>query len=178
MKRNETAFRKSYLTAFSTVAIMGVVAAFPYVVYVQQKAYWQAYFAAPIFVAFGYLFWLVGWHSAIRLNDDALIVDNVFLRHSMPLNGASVRVEEGLYIIAADGTKVGSVSFGGSAIASYRYTRRVADKINAEIGRRVATGGVSDDLVAHTAKICVPWKPVLGFLALFEAAAFVVSLFR
>lgn len=181
MERNEVVFRRLTLTVLATVAMIGTVALLPYVAYSQPKSYWPAYFGALVFVGFEYLFWLIGWHSAIRISGDTLIIDNALLRHQVPLSHVSVRVEDGLQITFANGAHVGSISFGGSVIGGvrgYRHIRQVANKINTEIAQRRAKTANYKHPSEWTTKFYVPWIPLLGFVGLFEAIVFMVSLFR
>lgn len=181
MVRNEVVFRRPPLTILATVAMIGIGGLVPYTVLSQPGIYWQTYLGVLVFVGLEYLFWLIGWHSAIRVSGGTLIVDNALLRHRIPLSGISVRVEDGLQIVAADGGRIGSISFGGSAIggmSGYRHARRVADRIKTEIVRnraRVVNSGYS---AKRATKFHLPWIPLLGLTVLFEAIVFAASLFQ
>lgn len=56
--------------------MMGVGGMVPYAVLSQPGVYWQTYAGVLLFVGCEYVFWLIGWHSAIRVSGDMLIVDN------------------------------------------------------------------------------------------------------
>jgi hypothetical protein len=87
------------------------------------------------FAAFVYFFWLLGWHSAVRLGRRGMVVDNLLVRHMIPWDSLEfIGVGSGLIIRLRDGTTVGSLMYGGSLLGQllgYRYTRKVAAKMNA-----------------------------------------------
>lgn len=103
--------------------------------------------------AFGYLFWLVGWHSAVRLSNSGVTIDNLLARHTIPWNALEeITAEYGLIFRLTDGKRLTSIMYGGSIIGNilkYRYTKRVAtmicstrEKILDESGDAVITSGL------------------------------------
>lgn len=133
-------FRKPALSVFATAALAIPVIGMAVAVAKDVQDLWAA---AIIFSLFAYLFWLVGWHSAVRLGRDGVIVDNLLVRHVIPWEElAEIGVAGGLVFRLRDGQRIGSVMFGGSVIGEilgYRYTRSVAARMNAE----------RDDILAH-----------------------------
>lgn len=133
-------------------------------------------FAGAIgFSLFVYLFWLLGWHSAVRLDRDGVIVDNLLVRHVVPWGELSeIGVGNGLFFRLRDGRIVGSIMYGGSvmgALLGYRYTRKVAAQMRAARDE-LLTGKVelpmSDGYVRRIG--FSPWPPLV-ILALMEAIA-------
>jgi len=125
-------FRKPALSVFASAAV--AVTVIGMAVMVANDV--QDLFAAAIVVSlFAYLFWLVGWHSAVRLGRDGVIVDNLLVRHVIPCEElAEIGVGGGLVFRLRDGQRVGSVMFGESVIGEilgYGYTRSVAARMNA-----------------------------------------------
>jgi hypothetical protein len=150
-------FRKPALSVFASagiaVAVTGMAAMVANGV--------QDLFAAAIVVSlFAYLFWLVGWHSAVRLGRDGVIVDNLLMRHVIPWGElAEIGMGNGLVFRLRDGQRVGSVMYGGSvigAILGYRYTRKVADRMNA------ARDGIRASSAEHEAQEA-GYRRVAGF---------------
>jgi hypothetical protein len=133
------------------------------------------FFGGAILSPFAYLLWLLGWHSAVRMNRDGVIVDNLLIRHVIPWEELSeIKVGYGLVFLLRDGRKVGSIMYGGSVIGEvlgYRYTSKVADRMRA----------ARQELLARSAKLPAsgeyarrigfsPWPP-LAILASLEALA-------
>jgi hypothetical protein len=133
-------------------------------------------FAGAIgFSLFGYFFWLLGWHSAVRLDRYGVIVDNLLVRHVIPWGELSeIEVGNGLFFRLRDDRMVGSIMYGGSvmgALLGYRYTRKVAARMRAARDE-LLTGTVelptSDGYVRRIG--FSPWPPLV-ILALMEAIA-------
>src|ERR1035438_1129106 len=87
------------------------------------------------FSLFVYFFWLLGWHSAVRIDRDGVAVDNLLIRHVIPCGEFSeIGVGNGLFFRLRDGRQIGSIMYGGSVIGAllrYRYTRQVAARMRA-----------------------------------------------
>lgn len=83
----------------------------------------------------GYLSWMAGWQSSVRLRRDGVVVDNMFMRGFVPWHlFREFRVANGLKIVMTDGRLVGSFAFGGSLagqLSGYRRMRRVAQSMEA-----------------------------------------------
>ncbi len=166
-------FRKAALSVFASAGIAVAVAVMAAMVANDV----QDLFAGAIVVSlFAYLFWLVGWHSAVRLSRNGVSVDNLLLRHVIPWDElAEIGVGNGLVFRLRDGTRIGSVMYGGSvigAILGYRYTRKVAARMNAT--RDAIRASAAEDPVAapgyrRAAGFSV-WPP-LAILAVMEAIA-------
>jgi hypothetical protein len=156
---DEMTFRKPALSVFASAGIAVAVT----VIAAMVANDVQDLFAGAIVVSlFAYLFWLVGWHSAVRLGRDGVIVDNLLVRHVIPWDElAEIGVGNGLVSRLRDGQRVGSVMFGGSvigAILGYRYTRSVAARMKA----------ARDDIRGRYSGQCVPgagYRRVAGFSA-------------
>src|SRR5258708_34153952 len=105
-------FRKAALSVFASAGIAVAVAVMAAMVANDV----QDLFAGAIVVSlFAYLFWLVGWHSAVRLSRNGVSVDNLLLRHVIPWDElAEIGVGNGLVFRLRDGTRIGSVMYGGS----------------------------------------------------------------
>ena len=166
-------FRKAALSVFASAGIAVAVTGMAAMVANDV----QDLFAAAVVVSlFAYLFWLVGWHSAVRLGRDGVIVDNLLARHVIPWGQlAEIGVGNGLEFRLRDRQRIGSIMYGGSvigAILGYRYTRSAAARMNAP----------RDDVRARYPGQCVPgagYRRVAGFsawpplviLAVMEAVA-------
>jgi hypothetical protein len=166
-------FRKWWLSAFALLGAAGAVAAF--VTGAIGHFNDSFFFGAGIISSFAYFFWLLGWHSAVRLDRDGVIVDNLLVRHVIPWGELSeIGVGNGLSFRLRDGRMIGSIMYGGSVMAAllgYRYTRKVATRMRA----------ARDELLAGTAELppsdgyvqrigFSPWPPLV-ILALMEATA-------
>jgi hypothetical protein len=167
------AFCKWPLAVFTLLAAATTVIVFVVVVFAAYND--SDFLGAVIFSLFAYFFWLLGWHSAIRMDRDGVIVDNLLVRHVIPWGELSeIRVGYGLVLLLRDGRKVGSIVFGGSVagqILGYRYTSGIADQMRA----------ARQDLLAGSAELLTsggyavrsgfsPW-PLLAILASLEALA-------
>jgi len=88
---------------------------------------------AFIISGFVYAFWLIGWHSAVRMNEDGIIVDNLIGRVSIPWGElAEISAGNGLLFRLRDGKKVDSFTFGRlliGVITGDKYTKRVAARM-------------------------------------------------
>jgi hypothetical protein len=130
---------------------------------------------AFFFSLFVYFFWLLGWHSAVRLDRERLIVDNLLVRHVIPWGELSeIGVGNGLFFRLRDGRQIGSIMYGGSVIGAllrYRYTRQVAARMRAARDGLLAGASELPPSDGYVQRISFsPWPPLL-ILALMEAIA-------
>jgi hypothetical protein len=165
-------FRKWALSAYAGV---GFATAVGIVFAAVLKHASGLFYGAPFIALFAYGFWLLGWHSAVRVDRDGVIVDNLLVQHVIPWGELSeIGVGNGLFFRLRDGRMVGSIMYGGSvmgALLGYRYTRKVAARMRA----------ARDELLAGTAELppsdgyvqrigFSPWPPLV-IVALMEAIA-------
>jgi hypothetical protein len=129
--------------------------------------------AAPIFAAFLYFFWLMGWQSKIRMDHAGVVVDNLLMRHVIPWPAlAKIDVDYGLDFCLRDGRKIGSIIYGGSLIGTllgYRYTRSVAAQMRAVQNELAGTAEPAAGGYVRRSGFS-PWPP-LACLAVMEAFA-------
>jgi hypothetical protein len=166
-------FRKPALSVFPSVGILVVVAG---MAAMAANGVRDLFAGAAGFSLFAYLFWLVGWQSAVRMGQNGVIVDNLLVRHVIPWGQLEeIGVRNGLVFRLRDGQQVGSVMYGGSvigAILGYRNTRKVVARMNAarddiRVGsseRSVPDGGYRRE-TGFT-----PWPPLV-ILAVMEGIA-------
>jgi hypothetical protein len=167
-------FRKPALILFALIGAAVVVTGFVVAAVVPKPS--DATFAAAIvFSLVTYIIWLVGWHSAVLLDQDGVIVDNLLARHVIPWDQlVEIGVSNGLVFRLRDGTRVGSVMYGGSVIGAllgYRYTRAVAARM-AEAQESFVNGSPpapSGDAYRKVIRFS-PWSPLV-ILAVMEAIA-------
>jgi hypothetical protein len=168
-------FRKPALTVFAWIG-MSIVTTGYAVAAILPKPSTGTFIAAVVFALFVYVMWLVGGHSAVRMGQDGVIVDNLLARHVIPWGElAEIDVGNGLVFRLRGGGHIGSVMFGGSVIGAllgYRYTRSVAERMNAareeilhQLGPRPVTGGGYRRVLGFS-----PWPP-LAIVAVMEAIA-------
>ena len=128
-------------------------------------------------VAFGgYLIWLIGCHSAVRMNRSGLILDNVLTRHVIPwqeLRG--IEVVGGLVFEVRGGPYIRMVMYGGSlwgVVTRYKQQRNVAARMN-RARERFQASAPSPECQARyaTASTFSPWPPLLIFAAMEVIAA-------
>jgi hypothetical protein len=130
----------------------------------------------------GYVIWLVGCHSAVRMDRSGLTLDDVLTRHMIPwqeLRG--IEVVGGLVFEVWGGPYIRMVMYGGSlwgVVTGYRQQRNVAARMNSA-RERFQTSEPSPEPQAHYAKSSSfsPWPPLL-ILAAMEAIAAVGLLAR
>jgi hypothetical protein len=166
-------FRKPALSVFASAGIAVAVSVMAAMVANDV----QDLFAGAIVVSlFAYLFWLVGWHSTVRLGRDGVIVDNLLVRHVIPWGQlAEIGVGNGLVFRLRDGTRVGSVMYDGSVIGAllgYRYTRGVAARMNAARDKVLEEPSPPSALDGGYRRVAgfSAWPP-LAILAVMEAIA-------
>lgn len=134
-------------------------------------------FGAVVISSFVYLLWLVGWHSAIRIGPEGVIVDNLAVRHVVPWRDlAEIRVTSGLEFLLRNGDNIKSVMFGGSVVGhllGYRYTNNVASRMRAARDKELAQASARAMPIwagYHRQIHVSPWPPPT-ILAALEAAA-------
>src|ERR1700692_792812 len=109
-------FRNWALSGFASVgmAVVGVS-----MVIMVTHGVNDLFAGAIIFSLFVYFFWLLGWHSAVRLDREQVIVDNLLVRHVIPWGELSeIGVGNGLFFRLRDGRIVGSIMYGGSVMGA------------------------------------------------------------
>jgi hypothetical protein len=173
-------FRKPALTLFASIGITVVGTGFVLAA-VLPKPSKGTLGAAVLFSSFVYVIWLVGWHSAVRLNGQGVIVDNLLARHVIPWSQLTeIGVGNGLLFKLRDGASVGSVTYGGSvlgALFGYRYTAGVAARMTAAREQILSGTAHRSDGGAYRRVIGFsPWPPLV-ILAVMEAIA-ALSLLR
>jgi hypothetical protein len=128
---------------------------------------------AVIFAAFLYLFWLVGWHSKVRMDSAGVVVDNLLVRHVIPWAAlAKIDVDYGLDFRLRDGRKIGSITYGGSVAGSllgYKYTRAVAARMREAQKELQGTAEPAAGSYVRRSGFS-PWPP-LACVAIMEAVA-------
>jgi hypothetical protein len=128
---------------------------------------------AVVFAAFLYLFWLLGWHSKVRMDSAGVVVDNLLVRHVIPWAAlAEIDVDYGLDFRLRDGRKVGSIMYGGSVAGSllgYKYTRSVATQMREAQKELCGTAEPAGGSYARRSGFS-PWPP-LACVAIMEAVA-------
>jgi hypothetical protein len=128
-------------------------------------------------VAFGgYLIWLIGCHSAVRMDRSGLTLDDVLTRHVIPwqeLRG--IEVVGGLVFEVRGGPYIRMMMYGGSlwgVVTRYRQQRKVAARMNTA-RERLQASQVSPEPAARYAKASTfsAWPPLLIFAAMEVIAA-------
>jgi hypothetical protein len=168
----ERTFRKWALTAFAGAGF-ALAAGIMFAVVISHAR--DLFYGAPFIALFAYGFWLLGWHSAVRLDRERLIVDNLLVRHVIPWGELSeIGVGNGLFFRLRDGRQIGSIMYGGSVIGAllrYRYTRQVAARMRAARDELLAGASELPPSDGYIQRISFsPWPPLL-ILALMEAIA-------
>jgi hypothetical protein len=176
--RCQIVFRKGALTVFSLAGSLAVTAIFVVVAFKVPRP--GLFGGALIFVGCTYGVWLIGWHSAVRIYPEGVIVDNVLVRHVIPWGElAKIDAQAGLEFRLRDGTVVGSIMYGGSllgAMLGYRYTRGVAARM--QEARKRMQESVPDRSMAvgyRSGFHASPWPPLV-ILAIMEAIAAITFL--
>jgi hypothetical protein len=91
------------------------------------------YLGGLIGVFGGYLAWMFGWQSSVRLRADGVVVANMFITGFVPwASFREFRIANGLKVVMTDGHMIGSLAFGGSVagqLSGYRRLRRIAGQM-------------------------------------------------
>ena len=89
---------------------------------------------AVFFAAVSYIVWVLGCHSAVRMDGSGVIVDDVLTRHVIPwAELRRIEVVGGLVIEVRGGPYIRTMMFGGSlygVVTRYRAQRKVAARMN------------------------------------------------
>ena len=130
---------------------------------------------AVIFAVFSYIVWVLGCHSAVRMDGSGVIVDDVLIRYVIPwAELRRIEVAGGLVIEVRGGPYIRTMMFGGSlygVVARYRAQRKVAARMNAARERIEASQPAPDPSARYARAISFsPW-PLLAILAVMEAVA-------
>lgn len=170
-------FRKPWFTAIAVVGVVGSSGAFAAISLAHPNG--SDLFGAVILSLFAWFFWLVGWHSAVRMDAAGVVVDNLFVRHTIPWSALeAIQASGGLRFLLRDGTSVGCLMYGGSLagqLSGYPYTRGVAERMRrtqAELSPgapQALPGPTGSRDVRHVS----PWPPllILGILELIAVLA-------
>ena len=163
-------FHKWALTAFATAGIAFAVISMTVLAFHNVR---NLFPGAAVLSLFPYLFWLVGWHSAVRLSRDGVTVDNLLVRHVIPWDQLSeIGIGDGLVFKLRDGRKIGSIMYGGSligALLGYRNTRKAAARMRTAREHMLAGVQEPPSAMSYHRKIAFsPWPP-LAIVAAMEA---------
>lgn len=173
MKRKEITFRKMAMAVPAALAGTGTYALFTVGVFSDPMG--SDFFGAVIISAFIYFFWLVGWHSAVRLGPDGVRVDNFLVHHFIPWGElADISVGRGLEFRLYNGRIVRSLMYGGSligAILGYKRTRRIAIRMRTVSTEMAATALQTREPLAYHVRYRIPPWPLLVILMATELAA-------
>jgi hypothetical protein len=130
---------------------------------------------AVIFAVIAYVAWLIGCHSAVRMDGSGMIVDDVLTRHVIPW-GELLRIDVrgGLVFEVRGGPYIHMTMCGGSlmgVVTGYRLQRKTATRMNAARERFQASEPAPQP-PAHYARTIgfSPWPPLV-ILAAMEAVA-------
>ena len=123
--------------------------------------------------------WLVTVGSAVRIRQDALIIDNMVVRHVIPWErfaGMDIERSIGMFARLDDGGVVRSSSFGRSlsdAMKGYRHMRETLGRIRADCRAARQSHLVVSPPPEYLRRLNIQWRPILGFLVFFEAFAWI-----
>jgi hypothetical protein len=169
----EKVFRGRFISVIGVLAAAGTAAAF-FIPVSSDPSSGYAFAVAP-FPEFIYFFWLLGWHSAVRIRASGVMVDNLLFRHVIPWGDlADITVGYGLVFRLKDGRKVGSLMFGGSLggqLLGYPWTRRVAVRMRKAAEELSLQGDEREQQGTYRCRFYVsPWPP-LAILVTLEVIA-------
>ncbi|HVB41846.1 MAG TPA: hypothetical protein VNF47_03965 [Streptosporangiaceae bacterium] len=136
----------------------------------------------------GYLGWLAGWQSSVRLNADGVTVSNMFLVGFVPWDLFSeFRVRNGLKVVMTDGRAIGSFAFGGSLagqFSGFRRMRRIVDQMEAD-RQSLAAGAVSSGQPVRTRerhsyrpRVHFDLWPLVALVVPLEIVGLLTAIFR
>jgi hypothetical protein len=181
--RRQAVFRKTALTVFAGAGL-ALSISIPLIVISTGRT--RGIFAGTVVCAvFAYFFWLIGWHSAVRICQNGIVVDNLLARHMIPwADLAEIGVEYGLMFRLHDGSKIGSIMYGGSVIgqlSSYPHARKVATSMRhaAEEIRAAGETASAANAPSHYLRFInfSPWPPlvILGLMEGIAALSLIVG---
>jgi hypothetical protein len=140
-------------------------------------------FGAAIAIAVAaYAIWVIGCHSAVRMDGSGMIVDDVLTRHVIPWSELrTIDVRGGLVFEVRGGPYIHMAMYGDSLIAAvtgYRRQRKTAARMNMA-RERLQASHPAQQPPAHYARTIrfSPWPPLV-ILAAVEAIAAVGVLAR
>lgn len=138
------------------------------------------YVGIPIFAwAATSIGWLVTVTSAVRVRPEALIVDNMVVRHVIPwerFRGLFVETGMGMFARLDDDAVVQSSSFGRSladAMKGYGHMRLTLEQIREACKSARQSHVLVNPPPGYERRINVPWRPLLGLLVFFEAFSWI-----
>lgn len=163
-----TVFRSRPLALFSWLCIGIIVIIYTVVVFHRVQSVFSG---AVIFAAGIYVLWLLGGNSAVRVCNDAVIVDNLMIRHTIPwAELADIDVAYGMKFILRDGRRVDSIMYGGSVIGQltgYRYARRAIARMDAVRSSLQAGDGAQPTSASYSRRLNFsPWPPLVILILL------------
>ena len=134
------------------------------------------------FAAVSYFVWVLGCHSAVRMDGSGMVLDDLLTRHVIPwAELRRIEVAGGLVIEVRGGPYIRMMMFGGSlygVVTRYRAQRKVAARMNAARERIEASQPAPDPSARYARAIRFsPWPP-LAILAAMEAIAAIGLLAR
>lgn len=181
MARKAVAYRKPWFTAVAVLGVAGPAGGFTGIALSHPNA--SNPLGAVIFSLFAWFFWLIGWHSAVRMDAAGVVIDNLLVRNTIPWPALrDIQVAGGLTFRLRDGTAVGCLMYGGSlagVLTGSPCLRRVAARMRetqAELSPEVAEP--PPGLTASLGRWHVsPWPPLL-ILAALELIAVLTLLIR
>ncbi|MGH3250407.1 MAG: hypothetical protein ACRDOI_29960 [Trebonia sp.] len=174
MARKAVAYRKPWFAAVAVLGVAGTAGGFADIALSDPNG--SDPFWAVIFSLFAWFFWLIGWHSAVRMDAAGAVVDNLLVRNTIPWPALQeIQATGGLIFRLRDGATVGCLMYGDSlagVLTGYPYLREVAARMRrtqAELSPAVAE--TPPDLIASLGRWHVsPWPPLL-ILATLELVA-------
>lgn len=131
-KRSVRVYRNKYLQVISSAG-MALCIGVGLAIALDPKG--PPYLGGIVTVAGGYLAWLLGWQSSVRLRVDGVVVENMFFTGFVPWDSfQEFRIANGLKIVLVDGHVISSFAFGGSVVgqlSGFRKMRRVVERMEA-----------------------------------------------
>lgn len=181
MRTREIVFRKMAICVPATLAGIGVYATFVAAAFSNPNT--SDVLGAFIMSAFVYFFWLVGWHSAVRIDVIGIRVDNFLVRHCIPWEElVDIAVGNGVEFRLRDGEKVFSLMYGGSLmgkILGYKHTRRVAVRMCAARQEMLTMVREAREPLTYSSRFHVsPWPPLVIFAAMELIAVLALTIGR
>jgi phosphotransferase system glucose/maltose/N-acetylglucosamine-specific IIC component len=138
--------------------------------------------AAAIIAVFAYVIWVIGCHSAVRMDSSGMIVDDILTRHVIPWSELrAIDVRGGLVFEVRGGPYIQMMMYGGSLIGvvtGYRRQRKTTARMDAARERFQGSAAVPEPPAHYSRTIALsPWPPLV-ILAAMEAIAAVGVLAR
>ena len=173
-------FRTTGLNLFASIfAVIAVVLGFAALVKFPRSV--STHMVVPLVcTAMAMLVWVGSVLSAVRVRADALVADNLLVRHVIPwerLAGVFVEPGQGMVARLDDGAVVGCSAYGRSladAMEGYQGQRQVLERIRDASRQARLTHDQISPAPPYRRQLNVPWRPLLAFLAAFEAVSWIV----